>query len=144
MIDWDKGKAVEFLLQSLGLSDCENVIPIYIGDDRTDEDAFKVTISFSGSCAVHSHLSAHGLLLRCFDQVLRERNCGYGILVSQVPKETEAFYSLRDPSEVKLFVVFFLSLLLPVLFSEWIPDRLLLVQVMEFLNSLVRWKKHSL
>ncbi|KAM3226100.1 hypothetical protein ACQJBY_058654 [Aegilops geniculata] len=88
VIDWDKGKAVEFLLQSLGLSDSENVIPIYIGDDRTDEDAFKV---------------------------LRERNCAYGILVSQVPKETEAFYSLRDPSEV-----------------------------MEFLNSLVRWKKHSL
>uniref|UniRef100_A0A0D9YW03 trehalose-phosphatase n=1 Tax=Oryza glumipatula TaxID=40148 RepID=A0A0D9YW03_9ORYZ len=87
VIDWDKGKAVEFLLQSLGLNDSENVIPIYIGDDRTDEDAFKV---------------------------LRQRNCGYGILVSQVPKETEAFYSLRDPSEV-----------------------------MEFLNFLVRWKKHS-
>uniref|UniRef100_A0A0E0CPD2 Trehalose 6-phosphate phosphatase n=1 Tax=Oryza meridionalis TaxID=40149 RepID=A0A0E0CPD2_9ORYZ len=87
VIDWDKGKAVEFLLQSLGLDDSENVIPIYIGDDRTDEDAFKV---------------------------LRQRNCGYGILVSQVPKETEAFYSLRDPSEV-----------------------------MEFLNFLVRWKKHS-
>uniref|UniRef100_A0A453P8I0 Trehalose 6-phosphate phosphatase n=2 Tax=Aegilops tauschii subsp. strangulata TaxID=200361 RepID=A0A453P8I0_AEGTS len=56
VIDWDKGKAVEFLLQSLGLSDSENVIPIYIGDDRTDEDAFKVPISFSGSCAVHSDL----------------------------------------------------------------------------------------
>uniref|UniRef100_A0A8R7UUK1 Trehalose 6-phosphate phosphatase n=2 Tax=Triticum TaxID=4564 RepID=A0A8R7UUK1_TRIUA len=82
VIDWDKGKAVEFLLQSLGLSDPENVIPIYIGDDRTDEDAFKV---------------------------LRERNCGYGILVSQAPKETEAFYSLRDPCEVKLFLVFLCS-----------------------------------
>lgn len=36
-------------------------------------------------------------------QVLRERKCGYGILVSQVPKDTtEAFYSLRDPSEVNL------------------------------------------
>lgn len=88
VIDWDKGKAVEFLLQSLGLNDSEDVIPIYIGDDRTDEDAFKV---------------------------LRERKCGYGILVSQVPKDTDAFYSLRDPSEV-----------------------------MAFLNSLVRWKKHSL
>jgi trehalose 6-phosphate phosphatase len=46
VIDWDKGKAVEFLLQSLGLSDSEDVIPIYIGDDRTDEDAFKVSIFF--------------------------------------------------------------------------------------------------
>ncbi|KAM3369389.1 hypothetical protein ACQJBY_017341 [Aegilops geniculata] len=87
VIDWDKGKAVEFLLQSLRLDDPESVLPIYIGDDRTDEDAFKV---------------------------LRERNCGYGILVSQVPKETEAFYSLRAPSEV-----------------------------MEFLDSLVRWKEQQ-
>ncbi|KAF0922117.1 hypothetical protein E2562_024683 [Oryza meyeriana var. granulata] len=80
VIDWDKGKAVEFLLKSLGLNDSENVIPIYIGDDRTDEDAFKV---------------------------LRQRNCGYGILVSQVPKETQAFYSLRDPSEVSSERFFF-------------------------------------
>ncbi|KAM0895986.1 hypothetical protein ACQ4PT_023467 [Festuca glaucescens] len=87
VIDWDKGKAVEFLLRSLQLDDPESVLPIYIGDDRTDEDAFKV---------------------------LRKRNCGFGILVSQVPKETGAFYSLRAPSEV-----------------------------MEFLNSLVRCKEKS-
>uniref|UniRef100_A0A453CP87 Trehalose 6-phosphate phosphatase n=1 Tax=Aegilops tauschii subsp. strangulata TaxID=200361 RepID=A0A453CP87_AEGTS len=87
VIDWDKGKAVEFLLQSLRLDDPESVLPIYIGDDRTDEDAFKV---------------------------LRERNCGYGILVSQLPKQTQAFYSLRAPSEV-----------------------------MEFLDSLVRWKEQQ-
>ncbi|MQL80918.1 hypothetical protein Taro_013361 [Colocasia esculenta] len=87
VIDWDKGKAVEFLLESLGLSDCKDVVPIYVGDDRTDEDAFKV---------------------------LREGNQGYGILVSSVPKETKAFYSLRDPNEV-----------------------------MAFLKSLVRWKQQS-
>lgn len=87
VIDWDKGKAVEFLLQSLRLDDPGSVLPIYIGDDRTDEDAFKV---------------------------LRQRNSGYGILISQVPKETEAFYSLRNPSEVK-----------------------------EFLDSLVRWKEQA-
>ncbi|KAH0979092.1 hypothetical protein GBA52_006269 [Prunus armeniaca] len=87
IINWDKGKAVTFLLESLGLSDCEDVLPIYIGDDRTDEDAFKV---------------------------LREGNRGYGILVSAVPKESNAFYSLREPSEV-----------------------------MEFLKSLVMWRKSS-
>lgn len=86
VIDWNKGKAVEFLLESLELSNCEDVLPIYVGDDRTDEDAFKV---------------------------LREGNHGYGILVSSIPKETNAFYSLKDPSEVK-----------------------------EFLKSLVKWK-HS-
>lgn len=85
VIDWNKGKAVEFLLESLDLSDRDDVLPIYVGDDRTDEDAFKV---------------------------LREGNRGYGILVSSVPKETNASYSLRDPSEV-----------------------------MDFLKSLVRWKE---
>ncbi|CAL9243113.1 unnamed protein product [Arabidopsis halleri] len=87
VIDWDKGKAVTFLLESLGsLNNCEDVLPIYVGDDRTDEDAFKV---------------------------LRDGpNHGYGILVSAVPKDSNAFYSLRDPSEV-----------------------------MEFLKSLVTWKR---
>ncbi|KAH7514125.1 hypothetical protein FEM48_Zijuj11G0055700 [Ziziphus jujuba var. spinosa] len=87
VIDWNKGKAVEFLLESLGLSSRDDVLPIYIGDDKTDEDAFKL---------------------------LKKGNQGYGILVSSVPKETNAFYSLRDPSEV-----------------------------MEFLKSLVRWKKNE-
>lgn len=39
--DWHKGKAVEYLLEELQLRGPE-VLPIYIGDDLTDEDAFKV------------------------------------------------------------------------------------------------------
>ncbi len=38
-IDWDKGKAVLYLLEALEL-DREDVVPIYLGDDVTDEDAF--------------------------------------------------------------------------------------------------------
>ncbi|GMJ13653.1 trehalose-6-phosphate phosphatase A [Hibiscus trionum] len=87
VINWDKGKAVTFLLESLGFSNYDDVLPIYVGDDQTDEDAFKV---------------------------LREGNRGYGILVSSVPKESNAFFSLRDPQEV-----------------------------MEFLKSLVVWTKKT-
>ncbi|RZB80812.1 putative trehalose-phosphate phosphatase J, partial [Glycine soja] len=41
-IKWDKGKALEFLLESLGYKNLNDIFPIYIGDDRTDEDAFRV------------------------------------------------------------------------------------------------------
>lgn len=76
-IKWDKGRALEYLLEALGYSNSDDVLPVYIGDDRTDEDAFKV---------------------------LRDRGQGFGILVSKVPKETNAFYSLQEPSEVKDFL----------------------------------------
>lgn len=76
-IKWDKGKAIEFLLESLGYANSKDVLPIYIGDDRTDEDAFKV---------------------------LRKRGQGFGILVSKIPKETQAVYSLQEPSEVMFFL----------------------------------------
>ncbi|WZZ37405.1 hypothetical protein YC2023_020806 [Brassica napus] len=72
MIKWDKGKALEFLLESLGFENSNDVFPIYIGDDRTDEDAFKL---------------------------LQERGQGFGILVSKFPKDTNASYSLQDPPE---------------------------------------------
>ncbi|KAJ7959032.1 Trehalose 6-phosphate phosphatase [Quillaja saponaria] len=76
-IKWDKGKALEFLLESLGYGNSTNVFPIYIGDDKTDEDAFKV---------------------------LKNSGQGTGILVSKVQKETSASYTLQDPSEVEKFL----------------------------------------
>lgn len=76
-IKWDKGKALEFLLESLGFANCSNVFPVYIGDDRTDEDAFKI---------------------------LRDRGQGFGILVSKFPKDTSASYYLQEPDEVMDFL----------------------------------------
>jgi len=38
--DWDKGKAVLWLLEALGQTGGD-VLPFYIGDDLTDEDAFR-------------------------------------------------------------------------------------------------------
>jgi trehalose 6-phosphate phosphatase len=39
-IDWDKGKAVVYLLRALGL-DRDDIVPMYLGDDITDEHAFE-------------------------------------------------------------------------------------------------------
>ncbi|XP_024990344.1 probable trehalose-phosphate phosphatase 2 [Cynara cardunculus var. scolymus] len=76
-IQWNKGDALIYLLDTLGFQKSDDVFPIYIGDDRTDEDAFKV---------------------------LRERG-GYPIVVSSKPRETMALHSLRNPSEVQAFLL---------------------------------------
>ena len=73
-IDWDKGKAVLWLLEHLDL-ERGKVRPIYIGDDRTDEDAFRA---------------------------LGQR--GAAILVSEQPRSTAASYSLKNPAEVERFL----------------------------------------
>jgi trehalose-phosphatase len=73
-IDWNKGKAVLWLLETLGLEG-RNTLPIYIGDDRTDEDAFRA---------------------------LEKR--GVAILVSEQPQATAARYSLKNSDEVECFL----------------------------------------
>jgi trehalose-phosphatase len=39
-LDWDKGKAVLYLLDALDL-ERDAVVPFYVGDDITDEHAFE-------------------------------------------------------------------------------------------------------
>ncbi|XP_071732613.1 probable trehalose-phosphate phosphatase 2 [Rutidosis leptorrhynchoides] len=75
-IKWNKGDAVNYLLETFGFNKSSDVFAIYIGDDRTDEDAFKV---------------------------LRQLG-GYPIIVSSTPRDTTALHSLRNPSEVQLFL----------------------------------------
>lgn len=92
-----------------GFANCTNVFPVYIGDDRTDEDAFKVGIQCSlkkKSC--YSLLfdkkgrgsKVSGFMLFFDYQMLRDKGQGFGILVSKSPKDTSASYSLQEPSEV--------------------------------------------
>ncbi|HMB53203.1 MAG TPA: trehalose-phosphatase [Thermoanaerobaculia bacterium] len=68
-LDWDKGKAILWLLEAMELGD--DAVPLYVGDDVTDEDAFRA-------------LPEHGV----------------GIRVASEPVETAAGWSLDGPEEV--------------------------------------------
>lgn len=71
-VEWDKGRAVEFLLDHFAP---EPGVPVlYIGDDTTDEDAFRA---------------------------LRRRGAGEGVVVADPPPaDTAASAYVRDPGEV--------------------------------------------
>lgn len=70
-LDWHKGRALLWLIENLGL-DRPDILPFYLGDDLTDEDAF---------------------------QALAGR--GISVLVADEPRETAADYRLRDTREVR-------------------------------------------
>ncbi len=72
-LPWDKGRAVEWLLEALEVGD--EVLPIYVGDDRTDEDAFRALVGR-----------------------------GIGIRVGTPEEETHAAYQLADPARVQRFL----------------------------------------
>jgi trehalose 6-phosphate phosphatase len=53
-IDWNKGRAVLYLLAALGL-DSDDVVPLYLGDDVTDEDAFRALAGGRGIGIIVGH-----------------------------------------------------------------------------------------
>ncbi|MAT15698.1 MAG: trehalose-phosphatase [Planctomyces sp.] len=75
-VEWDKGRAVIWLSEALGLNPA-GVVHIYIGDDVTDEDAF---------------------------EAVRSRGIGIGMRVDQPTSDTAAIYVLRDCREVQHFL----------------------------------------
>ncbi len=74
-IDWHKGRAMQWMLRALGLEG-ERVLPVFVGDDLTDEDAFK-------------ELEGRGLGL---------------VVRGEVERPTAADYALADVEEVRQFL----------------------------------------
>ena len=71
-IDWHKGKALLWVMEALALSP-NDTVPIYIGDDETDEDAFRA--------------------------IQRD---GVAIVVLDESRPTDAHYQVSDVDEVRL------------------------------------------
>jgi trehalose-phosphatase len=75
-IEWHKGKALRRVLEK-AFSKTDDVFVIYLGDDITDEDAFREI-----------------------------KNRGFGIVVKEENRQTEAVYSLKSTAEVGHFLEF--------------------------------------
>lgn len=73
-LDWDKGRAVTWLLEVVNRRETE-ALPIYVGDDDTDEDAFRAL-----------------------------ETAGVGVLVSEEDRPTAATHRLRDTDGVRRFL----------------------------------------
>lgn len=73
-LDWHKGKAVRWLMEELDLNK-PDIVPLYIGDDITDEDAFAT-------------LQGNGI----------------GIMVGEHDDKTAAEYRLEDVTDVLAFL----------------------------------------
>jgi trehalose 6-phosphate phosphatase len=74
-LEWDKGKALLWLLDGLNWKE-KNYFPIYIGDDLTDEDAFRVLAGI-----------------------------GAGIVVEEGYRFSSAQYALENPHAVQQFLM---------------------------------------
>ncbi|RJQ71919.1 MAG: trehalose-phosphatase [Desulfobacteraceae bacterium] len=74
-LNWHKGKAVRWLLEEALELDLRRVLPVFIGDDVTDEDAF---------------------------EELRE--IGIGIVVAEEDRPSRARFRLRDSGQVQAFL----------------------------------------
>jgi trehalose-phosphatase len=75
---WDKGRAIKLLMKRYGKGGRRSgLLPIYLGDDLTDEDGFKVIGSYGN---------------------------GISVFVGESDQHSEACYFLRSPAEVTTFL----------------------------------------
>ena len=81
-VDWDKGRAVQYLRQALGV-DGPGFVSLYLGDDITDEDAFK---------ALHGPINGIGVIVADVDDP------------EVAGRETAADFVLESIGEVEQFL----------------------------------------
>lgn len=77
-VAWDKGKAIKLLMKRYGKGGRNSgLLPIYLGDDFTDEDVFKVMARYGN---------------------------GISVFVGDESRDTAARYFLKSPMEVERFL----------------------------------------
>jgi trehalose 6-phosphate phosphatase len=76
-VKWDKGEAIALLIDRYGKTKTKKeLLPIFLGDDQTDEDGFKVI----------------------------EKHDGISVFVGEQTNNSAARYFLKSPAEVEQFL----------------------------------------
>ena len=82
-ITWDKGKAIKLLMKRYGKGGRRSgLVPLYLGDDLTDEDGFKVIENYGN---------------------------GISVFVGEPNRYSAARYFLKSPAEVAVFLEILLA-----------------------------------
>ncbi len=82
-VEWNKGKAIKLLMKKYGKGGrTSGLLPMYLGDDRTDEDGFKVIENYGA---------------------------GISVFVGEESQPSAAHYFLKSPAEVATFLGVFLE-----------------------------------
>jgi len=73
-VDWDKGKAINLLIKKYGYTwKPSEVLPLYMGDDLTDEDGFMAVEKYENGISIHVgndlHRTAASYYLKSPDEV---------------------------------------------------------------------------
>lgn len=77
-VNWDKGKAIKLLMKKYGKGGRNSgLVPIYLGDDFTDDDGFRVIENYGN---------------------------GISVFVGEGGKQSAASYFLKSPEEVTIFL----------------------------------------
>jgi len=77
-VNWDKGKAIKLLMKRYGKGGQRSgLLPIYLGDDLTDEDGFRV---------------------------IEDYESGISVFVGKEDQHSAAHYFLKSPAEVAAFL----------------------------------------
>ena len=77
-VTWDKGKAIKLLMKKYGKGGRKSgLLPMYFGDDLTDEDGFRV-------------IESYGI--------------GISVFVGEESQHSTARYFLKSPAEVATFL----------------------------------------
>ena len=96
-VNWDKGKAIKLLMRKYGkVGGKSGPLSVYLGDDLTDEDGFKVIEDYGNGISVFVGKENQHSAARYFLKSLAEAAAFLGMLLGQARRGFKPRYSGKE------------------------------------------------